>query len=155
MASFRHLARGQSREWGWGPEPLSFEISIVVKKCKAVAFVNWFKPTCFKSAKKTEIFQFGSMDHFNYVDTVFPSRKFIQVEDSQGFSPPRPTKCQSHPQAESRQLWRGMWGLFPTEGPLEERGSELSYRPSQGSARPGCGTSPGMGQAGVRVGPWV
>lgn len=80
MASFRHLARGQPREWGWGPEPLSFEISVVVKKCKAVALVNWFKPTCFKSAKKPEIFQFGSMDHFNYVDTVFPSQKFVQVE---------------------------------------------------------------------------
>ena len=37
------------------------------------------------------------MDPFNFVDTVFSSQKLVQVEDSQGFSAPRPHKRRPHP----------------------------------------------------------
>lgn len=56
-----------------------------------MVLVNWLKPTCFKPAKNPDLFQFCSRDHFNFVDNVFSSQKFIQVEYSQGFSPPHPT----------------------------------------------------------------
>jgi len=87
-------ALGTAVEQGPAPQPLSSEVRVAIKKHKAS---NPFKPTCFKSAKKPKISQFGSMDPFNFVDTVFSSQKLVQVEDSQGFSAPRPHKRRPHP----------------------------------------------------------
>lgn len=99
MSSHEEPGQRTAPDWGQGSEPLSSEVSSMMKKCKTLVLVNpcvlcWLK----EKEKRIEILQFGC--DFSFTHTVFSSQKFIQVEDSYVFPPPwlikhHPPHCQT------------------------------------------------------------
>lgn len=99
MSSHEEPGQRTAPDWGQCSEPLSSEVSSMMKKCKTLVLVNpcvlcWFK----EKEKRIEILQFGC--DFSFTHTVFSSQKFIQVEDSYVFPPPwlikhQPPHCQT------------------------------------------------------------